>query len=152
MAEGFLAGYPMVDLKAAVYEGSYHAVDSNEMAFKTAARIGFRAACEKAQPVLLEPMANLRVTVPEEFAGAVMGDISTRRGRIIGTDSADQGQTVIIVSVPYAEVITYTRDLRSMTRGNGSYEIEVEGYEQAPADVQKKLVEAYQAARAEGNK
>ena len=81
-----------------------------------------------------------------------MGDISTRRGRIIGTDSADQGQTVIIVHVPYAEVITYTRDLRSMTRGNGSYEIEVEGYEQAPADVQKKLVEAYQAARAEGNK
>lgn len=152
MAEGFLAGYPMVDLKAAVYEGSYHAVDSNEMAFKTAARIGFRAACEKAQPVLLEPMANLRVTVPEEFAGAVMGDISTRRGRIIGTDSADHGQTVIIVRVPYAEAITYTRDLRSMTRGNGSYEIEVEGYEQAPADVQKKMVEAYQAARAEGNK
>ena len=152
MAEGFLAGYPMVDVKAAVYDGSYHAVDSNEMAFKTAARIGFRAACEQAGAVLLEPMASMRVTVPEEYAGVVMGDISTRRGRIVGTDSADDGQTVIIMRVPYAEVLTYTRDLRSMTRGCGSYELELDGYEQAPADIQKKMVDAYQAARAEGSK
>lgn len=152
MAEGVLAGYPMVDIKCAVYDGSYHPVDSNEMAFKTAARIGFRAACEKAGMVLLEPMADLEVTVDEEYAGAVMGDISTRRGRIVGTDSNDAGDTVIIMRVPYAEVVTYTRDLRSITRGNGSYTIVVKGYEQAPADIQKKMVEEYQAARAEGGK
>ncbi len=152
MAEGYLAGYPMVDVKAAVYDGSYHAVDSNEMAFKTAARIAFRAACEKASSVLLEPMADMRVSVPEEYAGAVMGDISTRRGRIVGTDSADDGRTVVIMRAPYAEVLVYTRDLRSMTRGNGSYTLEIAGYEQVPADIQKKLVDAYQTARAEGNK
>lgn len=151
MTEGFLAGYPMVDIKCAVYDGSYHAVDSNEMAFKTAARIGFRAACEKANPVLLEPMANLKVVVGEDYAGAVMGDVSTRRGRIVGTDSNNEGETVIMVRVPYAEVVTYTKDLRSITRGSGSYTIELEGYEPAPADVTKKMVEEYQAARAAGN-
>ena len=147
MAEGFLAGYPMVDIKCACYDGSYHSVDSNEMAFKTAARIGFRAACEKAEPVILEPMADMRVTVTEEFAGAVMGDISTRRGRILGSESGEAGETVIVVRVPYAEVVNYTRDLRSMTRGNGSYTIEINGYEQAPGDVQARLVEEYQASR-----
>ncbi len=151
MLEGYLAGYPMVDLKCAVYDGSYHAVDSNEMAFKTAARIGFRAACEKADVVVLEPMANMDVTVSEEYAGAVMSDISTRRGRIVGTDSNDAGETVIKVRVPYAEVVSYTKDLRSITRGSGSYLIQLEGYEQAPADVQKKLAQAYQEARSAGN-
>ena len=151
MLEGFLAGYPMVDIKCAVYDGSYHPVDSNEMAFKTAARIGFRAACEKADVVLLEPMANLDVTVGEDYAGAVMSDISTRRGRIVGTDSNDAGETVIKVRAPYAEVIGYTKDLRSITRGSGSYLIQMEGYEQAPADVQKKLAQAYQDARSAGN-
>ncbi|WP_283170913.1 elongation factor G [Curtanaerobium respiraculi] len=150
MEEGFLAGYPMQDIKCAVFDGSYHPVDSNDMAFKTAARIGFRAACEKAKPVLLEPMANMRIKVSEEYAGPVMGDISTRRGRIVGTDSADDGDTIILVRAPYAEVITYTKDLRSITRGTGSYALELEGYEQAPADVTEKLVEAYKAAREEG--
>jgi elongation factor G len=138
----------MVDIKCAVYDGSYHPVDSNEMAFKTAARIGFRACCEKANPVLLEPMVNLAVTVGEQYAGAVMGDISTRRGRIVGTDSNDQGDTVILVRVPYAEVVTYTKDLRALTRGSGSYDLEFAGYEDAPGDVTKKLVDEYQAARA----
>ena len=151
MAEGFLAGYPMVDIKCTVFDGSYHSVGSNEMAFKTAARIGFRACCEKANPVILEPMADMRVTVTDEFAGAVMGDISTRRGRIVGTEAGDAGETVIIMRAPYAEVVNYTRDLRSMTRGQGSYTIEINGYEQAPGDVQKKLVDEYQAARAAGN-
>ncbi|WP_251213026.1 elongation factor G [Adlercreutzia murintestinalis] len=151
MAEGFLAGYPMVDIKCAVFDGSYHAVDSNEMAFKTAARIGFRAACEKANPVVLEPMATMDVAVEEEYAGAVMGDISTRRGRIIGTDAGAAGETVIKVRVPYAEVIGYTKDLRSLTRGSGTYRIQLEGYEEAPRDVTKKLIEEYEAARAAGN-
>ncbi len=147
MAEGFLAGYPMVDLKCAVYDGSYHSVDSNEMAFKTAARIGFRAACEKANPILLEPMCNVDVTVPEDYAGAIMSDISIRRGRIIGTDAADAGYTVIKMRAPYAEMVTYTKDLRSITRGSGSYTLELDGYEEAPADVKKRMVEEYQASR-----
>ena len=151
MAEGFLAGYPMVDVKCAVFDGSYHAVDSNEMAFKTAARIGFRAACEKANPVVLEPMATMEVTVDEEYAGQVMGDISTRRGRIVGTDAGAAGETVIKVRVPYAEVISYTKDLRSLTRGSGTYRIQLEGYEEAPRDVTKKLIDEYEAARAAGN-
>ena len=146
-AEGFLAGYPMVDIKCTVYDGSYHSVDSNEMAFKTAARIGFRAACEKADPIILEPMANMNVVVTEEYAGTVMGDVSTRRGRIIGTDSTDQGETIIMVRVPYAEVINYTKDLRALTRGSGSYTLTLEGYEPAPFDVTKKLVEAFQASK-----
>ena len=148
MAEGFLAGYPMVDIKCAVFDGSYHSVDSNEMAFKTAARIGFRAACEQADPILLEPMANMDIVVTEEYAGTVMGDISTRRGRIVGTDSTDEGETVIMVRVPYAEVVSYTKDLRAMTRGSGSYFIQLEGYDPAPVDVTKKLIAEYQASRA----
>lgn len=151
MQEGFLAGYPMVDIKCTVFDGSYHPVDSNEMAFKTAARIGFRAACEEAKPVILEPMANLAITVSEEYAGPVMGDISTRRGRIVGTDSTDRGDTVILVRVPYAEVVTYTKDLRSISRGNGSYTIELDGYEEAPRNIQEKLIAEYQEKRAAGN-
>ena len=148
MEEGFLAGYPMEGIRCAVYDGSYHSVDSNEMAFKTAARIGFRAACEKADVYLLEPMANLDITVGEQYAGAVMGDISTRRGRIVGTDSNDVGDTIIKVRVPYAEVVTYTKDLRSLTQGSGTYTFELEGYQEAPYDVSQKLVEEYKASRA----
>lgn len=147
MTEGFLAGYPMVDIQCTVFDGSYHPVDSNEMAFKTAARIGFRAACEQAKPVVLEPMANMNIAVGEEYAGAVMGDVSTRRGRIIGTDSNDEGETIIMVRVPYAEVVTYTKDLRSISRGSGSYTIEIDGYEEAPHDVQERLVKEYQEKR-----
>ena len=147
MAEGFLAGYPMEDIKCAVYDGSYHPVDSNEMAFKTAVRIGFRACCEKANPILLEPMCNVDVTVPEDYAGAIMSDISTRRGRIIGTDAADPGFTTIKMRAPYAEMISYTKDLRSLTRGNGTYTLEIDGYEEAPADVKKKLIDEYNASK-----
>ena len=147
MKEGFLAGYPMMDMKVAVYDGSYHPVDSNEMAFRTAARIGFRAACEKAGAVLLEPMANMAIAVTEEYAGAVMSDIATRRGRIVGTDSDDAGFTVILVRVPYAEVVTYTKDLRSISRGAGSYSISVDGYEEVPAQVAQKIIAQYQAEK-----
>ena len=147
MAEGFLAGYPMVDIKCVVFDGSYHAVDSNEMAFKTAARLAFRAACQQADPIILEPMADMDITVGEAYAGAVMGDISTRRGRIVGTDSNDEGETIIVVRVPYAEVLSYTKDLRALSRGSGTYSVRLNGYEAAPYDVQKKLVELYEASR-----
>ena len=147
MAEGFLAGYPMVDIKCVVFDGSYHAVDSNEMAFKTAARLAFRAACQQADPIILEPMADMDITVGEAYAGAVMGDISTRRGRIVGTDSNGEGETIIVVRVPYAEVLSYTKDLRALSRGSGTYSVRLNGYEPAPYDVQKKLVELYEASR-----
>lgn len=147
MAEGFLAGYPMVDIKCVVFDGSYHAVDSNEMAFKTAARLAFRAACQQADPIILEPMADMDITVGEAYAGAVMGDISTRRGRIVGTDSNDEGETIIVVRVPYVEVLSYTKDLRALSRGSGTYSVRLNGYEPAPYDVQKKLVELYEASR-----
>lgn len=148
MAAGYLAGYPLVDIKCTCFDGSYHSVDSNEMAFRTAARIGFHAACAKADPVILEPIAEISVTTPEEYAGAIMSDISVRRGRIIGTDSDDNGDTIIIARVPYANVITYTKDLRSITRGCGTYTLEMKDYEQAPADVQEKLIEEYTRSKA----
>jgi elongation factor G len=152
MVEGFLTDDPFVDVKAAVYDGSYHSVDSNEMAFRQAGRLAFRNACEKADPYLLEPMANIEVTVTEEYAGTIMGDFSTRRGRVGGMATDEGGRTVVKARVPYTEVVTYARDLRSMTRGVGSYTIELEGYEEVPGDVSKKLIADYQARREEANK
>ncbi len=151
MVEGFLTDDPFVDLKAAVYDGSYHAVDSNEMAFKQAGRLAFRNACEKADPYILEPMANVEVTVTEEYAGTIMGDFSTRRGRVAGMSTDENGRTVVKARVPYKEVVTYAKDLRSMTRGVGSFTIEVDGYEEVPGDVSKKLIADYQARREEKN-
>ncbi len=151
MTTGAIAGYRVVDVRVAVYDGSMHSVDSNEMAFKTAARIGFRAAVEKADPVILEPLATLTIEVPDEHAGAVMGDISSLRGRILGMDSAEAGIQTIRAQAPYAEVVHYSPHLRSITSGTGTYTISIETYEQVPGDVQKKLVDAFQKERAEGH-
>lgn len=155
MADGVLAGYPMIDVKVAVYDGSYHPVDSNEMAFKTAARIGFQKAVEQAEPVLLEPMAKMKVSVPESYAGSIMGDISASRGRVEGMEAgqgAAAGMTTISATVPYAEVVDYATRLRSLSRGTGEFTIELSGYEQAPHDVQEKLAKEYQERRAAGLK
>ncbi len=152
MAEGVLAGFPIVDVKVACYDGSYHPVDSSEIAFKTAARIGFKAACSRADPVILEPMANLSITVPDEYAGAVTGDIPASRGRITGIDSDGRGNSIVTATVPYAEVTDYSTRLRSLSRGTGEYSIELEGYEQVPRDIAQKLIEEHQAQVAEGNK
>jgi elongation factor G len=151
MASGAIAGYPVQDVKVAVYDGSMHSVDRNEMAFKTAARIGFRAAVEKADPVILEPIATLTIEVPDEPAGAVLGDVSSIRGRILGMDASAPGMQVIRAQAPYAEVIHYSPHLRSITSGTGSYTISIDSYEQVPGDVQKKLVEVYQKEKAEGH-
>lgn len=151
MASGAIAGYPVQDVRVAVYDGSMHAVDSNEMAFKTAARIGFRAAAEKADPVILEPIATLEITVPDAYAGAVMGDISSIRGRVLGMDAPEPGVQVIKAQAPYAEVVHYSPHLRSLSSGTGAYTIKIDSYEQVPGDIQKKLVEAYQKERAEGH-
>jgi len=150
MVEGVLAGYPIVDVKVAVYDGSYHAVDSNEMAFRIAARIGFRTAAENAGMVLLEPIASLAITVPDEHAGAVMGDISSIRGRITGMEAPRPGVQIIQAQAPYAEVVHYSPHLRSITAGTGSYTISIDGYEQVPTDTVSKIVEEYQKHRAEG--
>ena len=155
MADGVLAGYPMIDVKVAVYDGSYHPVDSNEMAFKTAARIGFQKAVEQAEPVLLEPMAKMKVSVPESYAGSIMGDISASRGRVEGMEAgqgAEAGMTTISATVPYAEVVDYATRLRSLSRGTGEFTIELSGYEQVPHDVQEKLAKEYQERRAAGLK
>ena len=151
MTEGVLAGYPMVDVRVAVYDGSYHSVDSSEIAFKTAARIGFRAAAEKADMVLLEPIATLEVEVPDEYAGAVMGDISSKRGRIVGMEPMEDGGQRIRATIPYAEVVHYSTTLRSISSGTGSYTIKVESYEEVPHDMAKKVVEQAAKARAEGH-
>ncbi len=151
MAEGVIAGYPMVDVKVACYDGSYHPVDSNEMAFKTAARIGFRAAVEHADPVILEPMADMSITVPDSYAGSIMGDVSASRGRVTGMDSDGRGNTVVHATVPFAEITDYATRLRSLSRGTGEYTYELNGYEQVPYDTANKLIEEYRRQRAEGS-
>jgi elongation factor G len=150
LVEGVLAGYPMVDIKVAVFDGSYHAVDSNEMAFRTAARIGFRAAAEKADLVLLEPVATLTIEVPEAYAGAVMGDISSRRGRVLGMDGLEGGQQ-IKAQAPYAEVVHYSPTLRSLSHGTGSYAIEIGDYAEVPFDMAKKVIEQHEKEKAGGH-
>ena len=150
MKEGVIAGYPLTGIRVACYDGSYHPVDSNEMAFRAAARIGLKKACEDADPVVLEPMENITVTIPESYAGAVMGDVSGSRGRVTGMDTNDRGETVIMATVPYAELVDYATRLRSLTRGTGDFTMEPAGYEQVPYDVQQKLVEFYEHSRAQG--
>ncbi len=150
MKDGVIAGYPLTGIRVACYDGSYHPVDSNEMAFRTAARIGLKKACEDADPVVLEPMENITVTIPESYAGAVMGDVSASRGRVTGMDSNDRGETVVTAAVPYAELVDYATRLRSLTRGTGDFTMEPAGYEQVPYDVQQKLVEIFEHNRAQG--
>ena len=152
MKGGVLAGYPVIDVKVAVYDGQFHPVDSNEMAFKTAARLGFQDAVSQAEAVLLEPMAHLKITVPESYAGSVMGDISASRGRVEGMSAAGPGETTVEATVPYAEVTDYATRLRSLTRGTGEFELEVSGYEQVPHDVQQRLAQEYQDRRAAGER
>lgn len=152
LVEGVIAGYPMVDVKVACYDGSYHPVDSNEMAFKTAARIGFRAAVEHADPVILEPMADMVITVPDSYAGTIMGDVSASRGRVTGMDSDGKGNTKVRATVPFAEITDYATRLRSLSRGTGEYVYELNGYEQVPYDTANALIEEYRRQRAEGNK
>jgi elongation factor G len=138
-ARGFLAGYPVVDFKATVYDGSYHDVDSNEMSFKTAGRLAFKKAMESCKPCLLEPIMKVEIEAPDEFAGTLMGDLSSRRGRVQGTDS--KGRTTLInAQVPMAEMLTYGTQLTSMTQGKGSYRMEVDHYDIVPQLVADKIL------------
>ena len=139
--KGPLAGYPVVGVKATLYDGSYHPVDSSEMAFKTATIQAFKKGFMEAGPVLLEPIASVKVTVPDDYTGDVMGDLNKRRGRVLGMNPQSGGYQVIEADVPMTGMFGYCTTLRSMTGGRGSYSYEFARYEQAPADVQEKEIE-----------
>ncbi len=148
--KGPLAAYPVVGVKAILYDGSYHPVDSSEMAFKMATIQAFKKGFMEASPVLLEPIVFLKVTVPDSYTGDVMGDLNKRRGRVLGMNPAPGGKQVIEADVPMMGLFGYCTDLRSMTGGRGNYEYEFSRYEQAPSDIQEKEVSARAAKVAEG--
>jgi len=144
--KGYLAGFPMVDFKVIVYDGSYHDVDSSEMSFKLAARKAFRAAMEAAKPALLEPIMNVEVQAPVEYAGDLMGDMNGRRGRIAGMDT--KGATQIIkAQVPMSEMLNYQNDLISMTQGRASFSLEFDHYDFVPGLQAEKIIAAAKAAK-----
>ena len=145
---GYLAGFPVVDFKVILYDGSYHDVDSNELSFKTAGRIAFKKAMEQAKATLLEPIMNVEITIPDEFAGAIMGDLNSRRGRIQGMDNKG-GKTIVKAQAPMAEMLTYGTDLTSMTQGRGSFSLEMDHYDVVPQAQQEKIIAAAKAARGE---
>jgi elongation factor G len=147
-ARGYLAGFPVVDFRVTLYDGSYHDVDSNELSFKMAGRLAFRQAMEQAKPTLLEPIMQVEITIPDEFAGSIMGDLNSRRGRIQGMDNKG-GNTVVKAEVPMAELLTYGADLTSMTQGRGSFSLEMAHYDIVPAALQEKIISAAKAERGE---
>lgn len=151
VTRGPLAAYPVVGVKAVLYDGSYHPVDSSEMAFKMATIQAFKKGFMEAGPVLLEPIASLKVTVPDSFTGDVMGDLNKRRGRVLGMNPTVSGKQVIEADIPMSSLFGYCTDLRSMTGGQGEYSYEFARYEQAPSDVQEKEVAARAAKVAENN-
>ncbi|HEY6764523.1 MAG TPA: elongation factor G [Candidatus Sulfotelmatobacter sp.] len=143
---GYLAGFPVVDFRVVLYDGSYHDVDSNDMSFQMAGRIAFRKAMEQAKPTILEPVMHVEITVPDDFAGSIMGDLNSRRGRIQGMDNK-AGNTVVKAEVPMAEMLTYGVDLTSMTQGRGSFNMEMHHYDMVPGQLQEKIIEKAKAAR-----
>ena len=146
MTGGYLAGYPMVDLRVTLYDGSYHDVDSSDMAFKIAASLGFKNAVEKAKPVLLEPIMNMDVTVPDECMGDVIGDLNSRRGKVLGMDTKGHSQ-IIKSKVPMSEVLKYAPDLRALTSGRGEFHLEFSHYEELPSHLAEKVIKDAQARK-----
>lgn len=149
MEKGFLAGYPVVDVKATVYDGSYHEVDSSEMAFKIAGSLAFKNAAEQASPVVLEPILNLEVDVPDDTVGDVVGDLNGRRGRLQGMDPVAPGKTRVRAQVPMASMTRYALDLRSLTKGRGRFRQELSHYDEMPPNEQQILVNEYQRQKKE---
>ena len=147
-ARGYLAGYPVVNFRVILYDGSYHDVDSNDLSFQMAGRIAFRKAMEAARPTLLEPIMTVEITIPDEFAGTIMGDLNSRRGRIQGMDNK-AGNTIVKAEVPMAEMLTYGADLTSMTQGRGSFSMEMHHYDTVPQQLQDKIIEKAKAERGE---
>ena len=149
MERGVIAGYPFVDVKISLIDGSYHTVDSSEMAFKIAGSLAFKQGVMQAQPVLLEPIMNMEVRVPKDFVGDVMGDLNSRRGRVLGMDSKPRFE-VINAQVPQAEILQYALDLTSMTGGRGAFTVEFSHYEEVPAQIAEKIIADYQAEQQAG--
>jgi elongation factor G len=143
---GVLAGFPCIDFRATVDDGSYHAVDSSEMAFKVAGSLAFKKAATQAEPVLLEPIMAVTITIPDEYMGDVMGDLNGRRGRVLGMDNKGKNQ-IINASVPMSEMLTYAPDLRSMTGGRGIFSMEFSHYDEVPVQVAQKIIEAVNKAK-----
>jgi elongation factor G len=140
MHEGILAGYPVVDLRVSLYDGSYHTVDSSEMAFKVAASMAFKKAVEAAKPVLLEPIMNVEVVAPDDTLGAVIGDLNSRRGKVQGVVPQANGQAIKAL-VPMSELLTYAPTLNSLTSGRGMYTMEFHGYEDVPSHLAQKITQ-----------
>jgi elongation factor G len=147
-ARGYLAGFPVVDFKVILYDGSYHDVDSNDLSFQMAGRIAFKKAMEVARPTLLEPIMSAEISVPDDFAGSIMGDLNSRRGRIQGMDNKG-GTTIVKAEVPMAEMLTYGADLTSMTQGRGSFNMEMHHYDVVPGQLQEKIIEKARVERGE---
>jgi elongation factor G len=141
IVHGVLAGYPVIRLRATLHDGSYHPVDSSEMAFKVAASLAYKKGLADAQPVLLEPVNHVEVFVPEEYMGDIIGDINKKRGRVLGME-AENGMQKVVAEVPLAEIFKYATDLRSMTRGIGSFTSRFERYEEVPATEVDKIIAA----------
>lgn len=141
MEEGVLAGYPAVDIRATLYDGSYHNVDSSEMAFKVAASLAYKKGMMAANPVLLEPVVNVEINVPESFMGDIMGDLNSRRGKIMGMEPQDDGSQTVRAQVPLAEMYKYPVDLRSMTQGRGEFSMDFSHYEEVPANIAEKVIQ-----------
>ena len=146
MQSGVLAGYPCVDIKITIYDGSYHDVDSNEMAFKIAGSMGFKSGCEKASPVILEPIMGVEVVVPEDYMGDVIGNLNSRRGRIENMEDR-AGVKVVTAKVPLAEMFAYSTTLRGMTQGRGNYTMQFSHYEEAPRNVAEEIVAKIKGAK-----
>ncbi|HBS93845.1 MAG TPA: elongation factor G [Firmicutes bacterium] len=140
MEEGVLAGFPAVDIRAILLDGSYHNVDSSEMAFKIAASLAYKKGMQEAKPILLEPIYNVEVRVPDNFMGDIMGDMPSRRGRVAGMDPQEDGTQIIRAQVPLAEMYGYSVDLRSMTQGRGEFSMEYSHYEEVPANIAEKII------------
>ena len=143
--EGVLAGNPAVDMKVTLYDGSFHPVDSSEMAFKIASAQAFKKGMLDGSPVLLEPIMNLTVTVPDSYTGDIIGDLNTKRARVLGMNP-EQGINVIQAQAPLAEVLRYAIDLRSMTQGRGTFTMQFSHYEHVPALQAQKIIAAHKAA------
>lgn len=141
LEKGVLAGYPVVNIKATLYDGSYHPVDSNEMAFKIAASMAFKKGMEEAQPILLEPIMKVEVNIPEDYMGDVMGDMNKRRGRILGMEPQEDGTQIVVAEAPHSELFEYSIDLRSMTQARGNFTMEFERYEEVPQMIAEKIIE-----------
>lgn len=140
MEHGVLAGFPMVGLKATLVDGKYHPVDSNELSFKMAARLAYKAGIPQANPVILEPVGSLKVYIPDSYMGDIIGDLNKRRGRVMGMNPAEDGLQLVEAEVPMSEVADYAITLRSMTQGRGSFSVKFERYEPVPAEIQEKII------------